>query len=47
MLTQELGWLEPVAVLPDDAVIAASVGQVRRARSTIASVESCQAIVER
>lgn len=41
------GWLEPAAVLPDDAAIAAAVGRARRARSTISSVEPYRAMVER
>jgi transposase len=46
-LAQGLGWLEPTAALPDDAAIAAALGQARRARSTISSVEPFRAIVER
>ena len=33
------GWLGKDTPLPEDAVIAAAVGQARRARSTISSVE--------
>ena len=43
----ERGWLEAGAALPEDAEIAAAVGAVRRARSTISSVEPHRAIVER
>jgi hypothetical protein len=38
-LARRLGWLEPAAGLPDDAAIAADLGQARRARSTISRVE--------
>lgn len=41
------GWLAPEAVLPDDATISAAVGQARRARSTISTVEPHRAQVER
>jgi hypothetical protein len=41
------GWLDPAAVLPDDAALAAAVGRARRARSTISSVEPYRAVVER
>ena len=41
------GWLAPEAALPDDATISAAVGQARRARSTISSVEPHRAQVER
>jgi hypothetical protein len=41
------GWLEPAAVLPEDAALAAAVGRARRARSTISSVEPYRAVVER
>lgn len=41
------GWLAPEAVLPDDAAISAAVGQARRARSTISTVEPYRAQVER
>jgi hypothetical protein len=41
------GWLDPATVLPDDAALAAAVGQARRARSTISSVEPYRAVVER
>ncbi len=41
------GWLSAEAPLPDDATIAAAVGQARRARSTISTVEPHRALVER
>jgi transposase len=41
------GWLDRAMPLPDDATIAAAVGQARRARSTISSVEPYRALVER
>ena len=41
------GWLDRATPLPDDATIAAAVGQARRARSTISSVEPYRALVER
>jgi len=40
------GWLAPQATLPDDAAISAAVGQARRARSTISTVEPYRAQVE-
>lgn len=39
------GWLEPARELPDDATLAAALGQARRARSTISSVEPYRAQV--
>jgi len=41
------GWLAPDAALPDDATIASLIGQARRARSTISSVEPHRVQVER
>ena len=41
------GWLAPEAALPDDATLSAVIGQARRARSTISSVEPYRAQVER
>src|SRR5437773_3470616 len=41
------GWLAPDTPLPDDATIAAIIGQARRARSTISTVEPYRALVER
>ena len=41
------GWLDPTAVLPEDAAIAAALGQARRARSTISSLEPYRALIER
>lgn len=41
------GWLAPEAALPDDATIAALIGQARRARSTVSTVEPHRAQVER
>ena len=46
-LATGLGWLDRAMPLPDDATIAAAVGQARRARSTISSVEPYRALVER
>jgi hypothetical protein len=39
VLADRHGWLIAEAPLPEDAVIAAAIGQARRARSTISSVE--------
>jgi hypothetical protein len=47
VLAAAQGWLDPEAVLPDDATIAALIGRARRARSTISSVEPHRAQVER
>jgi hypothetical protein len=41
------GWLAPEAALPDDATLSAAMGQARRARSTISTVEPYRAQVER
>lgn len=41
------GWLSAEATLPEEAAIAAVVGQARRALSTISSVEPHRAQVER
>ena len=41
------GWLAPEAPLPDDATLSAAIGQARRARSTISTVEPYRAQVER
>jgi transposase len=41
------GWLAPETALPEDALIAAAIGQARRARSTVSSVEPYRALVER
>ena len=41
------GWLAPEAALPDDATLNAALGQARRARSTISTVEPYRAQVER
>jgi transposase len=46
-LAWERGWLEAGAALPEDAQIAAAIGEARRAASTISSVEPHRAIVER
>ena len=46
-LASRHGWLSADTPLPDDAVIVAVVGQARRARSTISSVEPLRAVVER
>lgn len=40
------GWLDAQAALPDDATLAAVLGEARRARSTVSSVEPHRAIVE-
>jgi transposase len=45
-LATSQGWLAPDAVLPDDATLSAAVGQARRARSTISTVEPYRARVE-
>jgi len=41
------GWLAADTALPEDAAIAAVIGQTRRARSTISTVAPFRAIVER
>ena len=41
------GWLAPDTPLPEDGVIAVVIGQARRARSTISTVEPFRAIVAR
>jgi hypothetical protein len=41
------GWLAPEAALPEDATLSAAIGQARRARSTISTVEPYRAQVER
>jgi transposase len=46
-LASRQGWLSADTPLPDDAVIVAVVGQARRARSTISTVEPLRAVVER
>ncbi len=46
-LAERHGWLDAGTPLPDDAVIVAAVGQARRARSTISSVEPFRVVVER
>jgi len=46
-LASAQGWLAPEAALPDDAAIGAAIGQARRARSTISSVEPHRTQVER
>jgi hypothetical protein len=46
-LAAQQGWLAPEAALPDDAALSAAVGQARRARSTISTVEPYRAQVER
>ncbi|MCC6195027.1 MAG: IS21 family transposase [Burkholderiales bacterium] len=46
-LAQQRGWLAADAPLPDDGEIAAVIGQVRRARSTISTVEPHRDIVVR
>ena len=46
-LALQHGWLAADAVLPDDATLSAAIGQARRARSTISSVEPHRAQVER
>jgi transposase len=43
----ERGWLDPGSELPDDAAIAAALGQARRATSTISSLEPHRALIER
>jgi transposase len=46
-LAQQQGWLIAEAPLPEDAAIAAVIGQERRARSTISTVEPYREIVTR
>src|SRR6516162_2635985 len=46
-LAMREGWLASDTPLPDDAVIAAAIGQARRARSTISTVEPYRDIVAR
>ena len=46
-LAMREGWLDPDAPLPEDAAIAAAIGQARRARSTISSVEPFRELVAR
>jgi transposase len=46
-LASAQGWLAAQALLPDDATLAALIGQARRARSTISTVEPHRAQVER
>lgn len=46
-LAQRHGWLDPQAALPTDAELAAALGQARRARSTVSTVEPYRATVER
>jgi transposase len=41
------GWLAPDTPLPEDAAIAAAIGQARRARSTLSTVEPFRAVVAR
>jgi hypothetical protein len=45
-LATSRGWLAPEAVLPDDSTLRAAVGQARRARSTISTVEPYRTQVE-
>ena len=46
-LACERGWLAASGELPDDATIAAALGQARRARSTISSAEPHRAQIQR
>ncbi len=46
-LATERGWLAEGARLPDDAELAAAIGQARRARSTISSAEAHRDVIER
>jgi len=39
------GWLDPLAPLPEDEAIATAVGQARRARSSVSSVEPFRRLV--
>jgi transposase len=41
------GWLSPDTPLPEDATIAAAIGQARRARSTVSTVEPHRDLVAR
>jgi len=45
-LASRQGWLDASAELPDDATIAAAIGDSRRARSTISTVEPHRAVVQ-
>ena len=45
-LASRQGWLDASAELPDDAAIAAAIGESRRARSTISTVEPHRAVVQ-
>lgn len=44
-LASSEGWLNPDTALPEDAAIAAVIGQARRARSTISTVEPFREVV--
>lgn len=46
-LADKHGWLDAGAELPDDATIAAALGTVRRARSTVSTVEPYREVVAR
>ena len=46
-LTTQQGWLAPDTPLPEDGEIAAVLGQARRARSTISTVEPFRDVVAR
>jgi len=46
-LADHNGWLEPDAPLPEDAQIATVVGEARRARSTISTVEPFRELIGR
>jgi transposase len=46
-LAAERGWLAEGTRLPEDAELAAAIGQARRARSTISSAEPHRALIER
>ncbi len=46
-LASERGWMSAQGELPDDATIAAALGQTRRARSTISSAEPHRAQIQR
>ena len=46
-LAESQGWLAPEAPLPYDEALSAAIGQARRARSTISTVEPYRAQVER
>jgi len=47
LLAAAQGWLEPGTALPEDAQIAAAIGEARRSPATISSLETYRSLVER